>query len=299
MCLAFAKASLAQSYVDLVKVSYGSVINAGYENSDEQTNVTLLNASITIPIPITDDIAVVTGAEFVSQGLELAPIAPSTNLSSLSLRAGLSWKHNEKWSGTYILLPKIAGEDLNMDGDNFFFGGLALVKYQQTERKQYRFGVYAADEAFGTLVTPILGMYYQNENKRLEVTANLPLTADANYKLNPDIAVGFGLQTQVRSYALRPVVLAPNLYVQAQNIEFGPYLQHAFLKQSILLNFQVGYASIDYRTYVEGDQLSLRLLAFEFGDDRTQLNPTTTGNLFVRLGAVYRFHLDKEEELNE
>ncbi|TVZ52886.1 DUF6268 family outer membrane beta-barrel protein [Dokdonia sp. Hel_I_53] len=293
---AFAKAITAQSYVDLVKFNYGSIINAGYENSDEHTDISLINGTITLPIPVTEDVAIITGAEFISQNLSLSPNAFETNISSIALRAGLSWKHSDKWSGTYVLIPKMAGEELNFEGDNFFLGAIALLKYQKTSSTQYRFGIYASDEAFGTLVTPILGMYYNSPSNNWEVTANLPLTADVNYSFNPGLALGFALQSQVRSYGLKPIEGIENRYVQGQNIEFGPYIQQSFLDKKLLLNFQTGYASIDYASYAVSDKVSWRLLAFDFGDNRTQLNPVTTGSIFLRIGAIYRFHLKTDED---
>ncbi len=286
----------AQDYVDLVKINYGTILDAGFEGSDAKTNVTLFDVGITYPIPINEKITVITGLDYVQHGLDLSPDAETTMLNNITLKAGLNIKHNDKWSGTYVLLPKIASQDLHTNGDHFFFGGLALLKYQKSERMQYRFGAYATSEGFGTFLTPILGLYYLSEGEKWEVSASLPINADVNHRFNDAIAVGLGFQAFVRSFSLEREASSTELYTQMSNIEFGPYLQHGFMNQSILVRLQAGYSTASYEVFAEGDTLPIRVSAFEFGDDRNLLNPEMTGNLFIRVGVTYRFHLDKKKE---
>lgn len=293
---AFAKAVPAQSYVDLVKINYATVINAGYEGSDAETNVRLFDISLTYPIKLNEQTAIVTGLDYSNQMVDLFPTGmEETTLSSLTFKAGVSIKHSDRWSGTYLLLPKIASEDLETGSEALFLGGLVLMKYQKTAGMQYRFGAYATSEGFGTLLTPILGLYYQSENKHWEATLNLPINGDINYTVNEASRLGFNFQAPVRSYTLDAGGNAAN-YVQANLIEVGPYLEHSFAKESIRLRFQVGYSSVSYEVFDANDTLPFRLAAFEFGDDRNRLNPDMNGNLFLRVGAIYRFQLETNPE---
>ncbi len=294
ICILIMQPIWAQNYVDILKVNYGNILDSGFENSDAKTNVSLLDISLTYPIKLSDKVAVVTGIDYTQHALDLAPNAETSTLNSITLKAGLNIKHNDQWSGTYVVLPKIASQDLHTDGDHLFFGGLALLKYQKSERMQYRFGAYASSEAFGTFMTPILGLYYQSEDKHWEVSASLPINADVNYSFNDAMAIGLGFQAFVRSFSLEREVNAPELYAQMSNIEFAPYVQHSFLDKSILVRLQAGYSTASYEVFEEGDTLPIRVSAFEFGDGRDLLNPEMNGNLFVRVGATYRFHLDKK-----
>jgi len=243
----------AQSYVDIAKVSYSTVVNAGFEDNNAETNLSLFNAAFTVPIPITEKTALITGIDVIHQGLDLFPSQSSRTLAGLTFKAGISLTHNDRWSGTYILLPKVVSEDLEIEDDAFFIGGIALLKFQKNERVQYRFGVYASGEAFGTLVTPLLGLYYKNETTHWETTLNLPINGDVNYSVND-------------------------------------YFEHTIAK-NILLKVQTGYTSLDYQVFADGDTLPFRLAAFEFGDDRTRLNPEMNGNFFVKASATYRFDI--------
>ncbi len=285
---AFAKAATAQSYVDLVKVNYATVVNAGYENSEAETNVNTFDVSLTYPIKLSEKTAIITGVDYSNQQLEIFPNTEEVSLSSLTLKVGVSIKHSDTWSGTYVLLPKIASQ--NLDFDNAFqMGGIALLKYQKSETIQYRFGVYSSTEGFGTIVTPILGLYYLSESKYWESTINFPINGDVNYTVNERSKIGLSFQSPIRSYQLSDGASPNSFYVQSDIIEVGPYLEHSFSDNSILLRFQAGYTSLDYSVYGSDDKLPFRLSAFELDDNRDRLNDEMTGNFFFKIGVVYRF----------
>lgn len=284
--------TFSQKYVDILKANYTNIFNAGYEDSDAETDVAITNLSFVYPIKLNEKIAVLSGIDYTNHNLSLFPDVSKTSIANITLKIGMNIKHSDKLSGTYVLLPKIASEDLHSNGNDFFFGGLALLKYQKTENFQWRFGAYVSSEGFGVLATPILGIHYLSENKKLEVTANLPITLDLNYNIGAANSVGFELNTPVKSYSLKPVNNEEH-YVQVSNIEFGPYLETRFLDNSLLLRLQVGYSTVEYEVYEEGDKIPFRLSAFEFGD-RDLLNSAMNGNVFAKAGLIYRFHLDKK-----
>jgi len=281
----------AQNYVDLLKVDYSNVINAGFEDADSETNVRFLDVKATVPIPINDKVAIITGADFLNQNLKLSPTDSDVSLSSLTFKAGLSIKHSEKWSGSYVFLPKVASEDLEFENDAFFIGGIALMKYQKSKNVQYRFGMYATQEAFGTLLTPILGLYYANPENHWEATLNLPINGDVNYSFNEVSKLGLAYSAPVRSYVNTPSTEGLETYTHSNIIEVGPYIEHSFAKQHILLKLQAGYNSLDYQVFGENDLLPIRVAFAEFGDDRNRLNSEMNGNFFLKIGATYRFHI--------
>jgi hypothetical protein len=74
-------------------------------------------------------------------------------------------------------------------------------------------------------------------------------------------------------------------------LEFAGYLQFNALEESVLLRAKVGYSSNNYEMYAAGDKMDLGVSAFSFGDDRTQLNPSLNGGVFLKFEAIYRFHI--------
>lgn len=284
--------TFAQQYVDVLKANYTNIFNAGYEDSKAKTDVGITNINFLYPIKLNEKTAILSGIDYTNHNLSLFPDSDKTSISNITLKIGLNIKHSDKLSGTYVALPKIASEGLHSNGNDFFFGGLALLKYQKTANFQWRFGAYASSEGFGVLATPILGLHYLSANKKLEVTANLPISLDVNYNVGSVNSLGFGLNTPVKSYSLKPIN-SQEYYVQVSNIEFGPYFETRFLDNSLLLRIHAGYSTVEYLTYEEGDTLDFRLSAFEFGD-RNLIGSEMTGNLFAKAGLIYRFHLDKK-----
>jgi len=283
-----------QEYIDIFKVNYATILDAGFVGSDATTNVNIFDTSVTYPIKINNKAAIITGIDYNQHELDLFPGATAVSLKNITLKAGLNLKHGKKWSGSYVFLPKIASQDLHTDGDHFFFGGVLLLKYQKNDRLQYRFGAYSSSEGFGTFATPLIGMYYISENKKWEFTATLPINADLNHCFNDSFCAGLGFQAVVRSFSLSKEENTIPLYAQVSNIEFGTYLQYGFLDKSILVRLQGGYSTVSYEVFEEGDTLPIRVSAFEFGDDRNLLNPEMKGNFFIRIGGTYRFDLSNQ-----
>ena len=288
--------SSAQEYVDLFRIGYGQTFNNNFEGTDSSTFVKFFDVGFTFPLLINEKQALITGADFSRNNLQLFPDAEFTSLYSTNLKLGLASTWSEKWSTTIVLLPKIASDYKNISTDDFYFGGFALLKFQKNKNLKYRFGVYASQEAFGLFTTPILGWYYLSPNKRFEMDMSLPISADVSYKLGIT-TIGLDYFGIGRSYNVHYENL-PTLYADLSSLEFAGYLQFNTLEESALLRAKIGYSSNNYEMYAEGEKMDLGISAFSFGDDRTQLNPSLNGGLFLKFEAIYRFHI-KESNSKE
>ncbi|TXD70110.1 DUF6268 family outer membrane beta-barrel protein [Aequorivita lipolytica] len=289
--------SSAQEYVDILRIGYGQTFNNNFEGTDSSTFVKFLDAGFTFPIVINEKQALITGADFSRNNLQLFPDAEYTSLFSTNLKLGLASTWSEKWSSTIVLLPKIASDYKNISNDDFYSGGFALLKFQKNKNLKYRFGVYASQEAFGLFTTPILGWYYLSPNKRFEMDMSLPISADVSYKLGIT-TVGVDYFGIGRSYNVH-YENRPTLYADLSSLEFAGYLQFNALDESVLLRAKLGYSSNNYEMYAEGEKLDLGVSAFSFGDDRTQLNPSLNGGVFLKFEAIYRFHIKETSKSQE
>ncbi|MBK5214722.1 MAG: hypothetical protein JJE55_13785 [Flavobacteriaceae bacterium] len=281
--------SFAQEYVDIFRIGYGQTFNNNFEAVNSDTNVKSFEVGFTFPVVINKNHALITGADFSSNNLQLFPEVEYTSLYSTNLKLGLASTWSEKWSTTVVLLPKVASDYKNISGDDFYFGGFALLKLKKNENLKYRFGIYATQEAFGIFTTPILGWYYLSPNKRFEMDMSLPISADVSYKLGIT-TLGIDYFGIGRSYNVHYKNL-PTLYADLSSLEFAGYLQFNTLEESVLLRAKVGYSSNNYEMYAEGEKIDLGVSAFSFGDDRTQLNPSINGGVFLKFEAIYRFHI--------
>ena len=265
--------SHCQEYVDLLKLGYSYSNKAKFKGIDESTTIKSYNASITFPIKLTSKYAFLTGIDFSSSDLLLSPnYNQSTILYNTLLKIGLATTYSDKWSSTFVLLPKIASDYKNISGNDFNFGVYAIAKLKKNKSFKYRFGFYASTEAFGIFATPIIGAYYLSPNNRFEIDASLPIAANVNYKFGKS-AVGFDYFGIGRSY-----------------------FQYKILEENILLRAKVGYSNNTYEVYEQGDSLDFRISAFSFGDNRTQLNPVILGSVFFKLEAIYRIHFKEKNK---
>jgi hypothetical protein len=275
--------------VDLFRIGYGQTLNNNFEGVDSNTNVTSFEVGFTFPIVLNENHALITGADFSLNAVQLFPDATYSNLYSTNIKVGMASTWSEKWSSTIVLLPKIASDYKKITTNDFYFGGFALLKLKKSENLKYRFGIYATQEAFGLFTTPILGWYYLSSNKRFEMDMSLPIAADVSYKLGKT-TIGIDYFGIGRSYNVH-YKNAPTLYADLSSLEFAGYLQFNVLEESVLLRAKVGYSSNSYEMYTKGENLDLGVSAFSFGDDRTQLNPSINGGAFLKFEAIYRFHL--------
>lgn len=285
--------AIAQDYIDLLKVTYGSILNSEFEDTSIDKDVDIFELSATIPIPITKKTAIITGIDYNTDAVTLFPTGNEISLRTAVFKLGVSLTHSDRWSGVYIFQPKISSQELRTSSDATFYGGLAIVSYKVSDRLTWRFGALASSEAFGTLFSPIAGLYYISKNKKWEVDAYLPGRAQVNYQFSPKTATGIFFQGQVRSFALDEVDNTPQIYAEASRVELGPYIEQTFFKNMLRLRVQGGYSTVSYEVFENNDLLPFRLSAIEFGDDRNRLNPVDMqGALFVRVGAIFRLFLN-------
>lgn len=281
----------AQEYVDLFRIGYSQTLKNNFENTNASTNVESFDIGFTFPVVLNKNHALITGADFSLNSLQLFPTAEITNLYSTNLKLGLASTWSKKWSSTLVLLPKIASDYKNISNDDFYLGGFALLKYKRNDNLKYRFGLYGSQEAFGLFTTPIIGWYYLSPNKRFEMDLSLPISADVSYKLGT-ITIGIDYFGIGRSYNVNSKN-ASKMYADLSSLEFASYVQFNTFNESLLLRAKAGCSSNNYEMYAENDEIDLGISAFTFGDNRTQLNPNLQGSIFLKVEAIYRFHITK------
>ena len=291
--LLFPFVCFSQDYIDVIKVGYGRSFKNNFEGSESSTYISSLEANLTLPIVLNKNNAIVTGGIFSQNRLQLYPSengleTPFTNLYSTTLKIGLSSVFSKKWGMTIVCLPKIASDYHDISSNDFFLGGFGILKYQKRENVLYRFGIYSSSEAFGFYTTPILGWYSLSKDKKVEMDIFMPISVDVNYTKG-QFTYGFSYFGIGRSFNLEQNDL--NHYVQLNSLEFAGYAQYNRLFKNTILRAKFGYASDDYEVHNYGEKIDFGFIAFNFGDDRQQLNPKIKGSLFFKLEMIYRVRL--------
>ena len=284
----------AQDYLDVLKASYHSTTLGNIEN-DSETEVGNANIEMYFPVPLTGDITMITGFTYENTRLGLdnsteafnAGFMDRSNLIMTRLNLGVKLDHGNKWSGTYVALPKFASDFNDLGSNDFQMGGLALLEKRYSSKYSLKFGTYISAENFGTTLTPLIGLWYKSKSKKFYINATLPIRADANYSVSDHFSVGANLLTSIKSYNLSQ--LDSNFYVQEESIRFSAFAAYGFLDDSLILRGRVGIDTTDYGVYNQGDTVGLQVLTFQVGgDDRTRLNNEFSAAPFVGIDLIYR-----------
>jgi hypothetical protein len=282
----------AQEYIDLFSINYGKSQEKTFEDSSVNTSISTFQTNLTLPIVLNEKYIAVTGVNFSSYSLQLFPDSNNNHLYSTNIRAGLSVKHSEHWSGLYLFLPKVASDYINVSNKDIYLGGLALLKYKRNENFGYGLGLYGSSEAYGMSVVPIITFYYHSPNKRFEINAFMPNDADINYSLTDKTRIGVDFLGHGNSYKLTTDNVRSN-YVENNSIDFSSYVQRSILDNKILLRLKLGYSLNEFRVYPIDQKLDLQILALKFGDNRTRLFEDKSNTFLLKMEAIYRFDLSK------
>lgn len=282
----------AQNYVDILKINGNLTSLNNFDSSTASTNIKELGADLTYPIKINDSNTVLTGLIYEQIQTKLFENQNEKIFSSICLKAGLNKKFSEAWSGTFVLLPKIASDFGSLGAKDFQLGAIALMKYRKSDNLNYKFGLYYNSELFGPFFVPMFGLYYLSPDKKLETNLMLPLQADVNYKLISLINIGFNFNGQIRSYHLSNITPVYNSsYVSKSTNEFYTYLKFNFGK-SLSLHTKAGHSlARRYRVYDENDKITFGLPATFIGGHRKQLNTDFSDGLLFQFILLYRFNL--------
>lgn len=285
--------AFSQNYVDILKVSASTTPNNTFDGSAAKTKLNEVCVDLTVPVKINESFSVLTGVIYEDMQTKLFADGIVKNFGSTTVKLGFNKQLTEKWSTTVVALPKITSDYNSFNQKDFQVGGIALFKYKKHDNLNFKTGLYYNSELFGPLFVPMLGLYYQSPNKKLEVNIMLPLQADVNYQILPFMNVGCNFNGQIRSYHLSNVTDAnPNTYVAKSTNELFGYLKFNFTK-SISLQTKLGQSfGRTYKVYDEADKVSFGLPATFIGDKRQQLNSNFSNGMIFQVTLLYRLHLN-------
>jgi len=288
----FCSDALTQEYIDLVKIDYAYAPASQFENSTESTTLQVINGDFTYPIKINDDLNLLTGVSFENFYASFDPNRKEESIFGITAKLGVNITHNDKWSGTYMLLPKISSDLENISNRDFQLGGIILMKYTKSDHFNYKFGVYANNELFGPLIVPVFGFYYINPSEKFEAKVLAPLALDLNYSFTNSARIGLNFNGQIRTYDLSvPGGSESDRYLQKASNDLYAYFQYE-MKNG--LNFQVSIGRAIGRSYrIYNEKISFALPLAKFGDDRTQLNNDFSDSWIFKVGVFYRYKYEK------
>jgi len=280
--------SNAQQYVDVADLSYSKTGATTYRNTDKNTVISIFDSKILLPIVLNEKTAIVSGFDFNIKNFQLVPDSNFNTLYYTRLKLGFNSKHSDKWSGLYVLLPILSSYYKNLALDDVYIGGIALMTYKKNKNFNYKFGLYAGNEAYGFYITPLVGIYYQNPSASFEISALIPGLFDVNYGLSPSTRIGLDYKGNSETFKIHNEN-SPLTYIENNTLEFSSYLQNNSWTKNLLLRLKIGIATNTYDQYAVSDKIDLAITPIRIGDNRTKLNTNLNSGAFVRIQAIYRF----------
>ena len=289
--------SIAQNYIDLVKLDYAITPVNTFDTTTATTTLQEINGDLTVPIAINDRFAILTGVSYENFSASFNPGRKVESMTGITLKLGANIIHNKRWSGTYMLLPKVSSDLKKVSNRDLQLGGAVLMKHTKTDHFNYKLGVYANSELFGAFIVPIFGFYYLNPSEKFEAKVLLPLSVDINYSISKGARFGLNFKGQVRSYHVNtPLGTETDRYLEKSANDLYAYFQYGTKSG---LNFQMGFGRSMARTYrIYDEKVSFGMPLFYFGDNRTQLNSDFSDSWLFKVAIFYRLKL-KETESNK
>ena len=287
----------AQNYVDVLHSEYTATPQNTFDSSNQTTDLQKININITTPIKLKNGNAILTGLVYDRVNTSFDPGEKMTPVSSFILKMGMNIKHSDKWSTTFLLLPKLASTfTATTTSEDFQFGGLVLAKKKKTENLSYKIGAYMNGDQFGPFLVPLFGFYYKK--KKLEMDVIVPSYAKINYSLSPKFTAGVNWRATVKSYNLQgpmvnlPAVVKRPFYMHHLSNEIAAHVGYEPVKGVIVRGMAGVSLGRSFRVYENDDKIDFGLSLFRFGDDRIPLHTDFANGLFYRAELAYRVYLD-------
>lgn len=273
---------IAQQYVDLIQIEYDYGLSQEFKDSATQAHFSELAIDALAPIVLNEKVAILTGALLEQTQFSLNPNEHDRKVFGLMLKAGINIKHNDKWSGNYLFLPKLSSDLKKIGNRDVQFGALVFMKYAPKPNFNYRFGIYVNRDLFGPIVVPIFGVYLLKN--RWEINSSLPINADVSYRIFTNIKFGVRFQGLNKSYMLHEGI---DKYVEKVNNEITLYSRWSKGKTHFQLSGGYGVGR-SFRSYDLNDQLGIALSAIKINNHRTPLNPTFSDGFILKAGITFR-----------
>jgi len=291
--LGFAGILSSQEYIDLASFAYTSSFERTLEDTNIEAVIEEWNLNLDMPLLLNDDNALIFGLSANTIQVDLSPSpSPETNLYGMNLRLGWNTRFNESWSGTFLIMPKVASDFSSGFSKGKQIGAVALLTRTKSERLKYLYGLYGNTEEFGLLLVPLLGVYYMSENQAFEADVFLPVRVDLNYSLNETISAGLRFDGLGSSFSIQTEGFNDHYVTRASN-ELYLYGQLK-VTPSLLLRGKFGYSFFrNYKVYSNDDKIDLSLVGIFFGNDREILNRDVNDSFQFKLEMVYRFNFVK------
>lgn len=278
-----------QDYLDLLTLIYGRTASAGYDSGNGYTQLSTLDLNVLLPVPLSENTALLTGLTGLINRLEPAPLSEQIGLYTYALQAGVNLNHGNGWTSTHVLFPRVSSA-FDQKRKALQLGTAQLFQRKISPTRSWGFGFYLNTEEQGTLLVPLVSYFYRSPNGKWEFNALMPSRADLNFKFHSKLSGGLAFDGLGNSFAIDMDPWGKS-YVQRASNDLSVYLQYP-LTPSLLFAVRGGYSFFrSFRIYEAEDTVRFSFMNIFFNDPRTPLNESIKDGTFFSFRLVYRYSL--------
>lgn len=283
----------AQESIDLLTISgrYGfpRPYTSTYSGNATETGL-LIN--LKAPIPLNDEKTSLwynnltySQATIRNDETMAADIANPISIYGFILQTGYV-RRFENGTGFQILFaPRFMTDFENPNGKNWQFGGIALYEKRYNDNLLLRFGLLYNQELFGPILTPLIDIDWRISDK-WSIVGLMPIYVKINYHVSDNTTVGFSHFGLTTTYRLGNPAYVDD-YIERTSVDLALFLRQR-IAGNIHLEGRIGHTlNRKYAQYEEDQQLDLRFIIFDFGDDRIQKNANFKNGVIASIRLVY------------
>jgi hypothetical protein len=286
-------ALFGQDYLDLLTIGKGITPPTRFDTGPGTSSISLFEANVLLPIPISDKIALMTGFNGYLNRLDITPDYKNIDLFTAALQIGINRGLDNGWSATHLLFPRIS-TTLNQNRSSFQIGMANILQHKDGNESSWGIGLYFNTEEQGFMIVPLISFFRRSASGIWEVNALLPARADFNYKLEKNTKLGLLFEGLGNSFAANFAEIGPS-YIQRSSAELSTYIQFQ-IAQNIHFNLRGGYAFFrGYRIFEAEDTVKLSFINIFPNDPRTALNSSISDGAFLSARMIYRFYLNNRK----
>jgi Domain of unknown function (DUF6268) len=287
--------SFAQQSIDLVTLSLRYAVPRPYK-SQLPGKATEVAGFFNVKVPIVlnestiwyNDLLYGPALVFNSEPLPSSQLDPIA-VHGFILQTGLVKRLKNGDAIQLLFVPRFMTDFIDVSARNWQLGGIALYEKRYSKKLMMRFGTLYNMELFGPIITPLVHLEWLISDK-WSIIGLLPIYAKLNYRVNENLNVGishFGFTT---TYRLGELAYR-NDYIERSSIDFSLYLRQR-IRGNLYIEGRFGHSiTRKYSQYAEDQKMDLKLIVFNFNDNRVQKNQDFKDGIIANIRFVYNLPL--------
>ncbi|MEJ1240657.1 DUF6268 family outer membrane beta-barrel protein [Chryseolinea sp. T2] len=289
--------SRGQDYIDLIRINYSRSGYTRFEGTDNKTRIVDFGVDTNVPIPVNNHVTFLSGLTYEAVDTKLYRDENAHTLQIAGLKLGINFiPDKRRWMATILMLPRVSTDFTNLNRHCLQMGGLIVFRKTVNRYANYKVGLYANREFFGTWIVPMVGFYYHRPDKPWEVIVFLPVSFDVNYALTTRVRAGVVFTGMRRSYQLSAIPTYGGAgYLDRTANDFGGYLSWQFAKGTMIQSKATYSLGRESKVYSRDDKISVGFPLASIGDNRTQLNDNVADGWQVQLLFIYRLRFNRND----